>query len=96
MFNGTEGHYTGIVDTVDNGSVVVTLDADTDSPYIDEEIEADITFWHPQNVPTASQPGQSEKIPAGNYDVNIYLNGYDEVGTVFIRSINVGTVEVVE
>ena len=92
VFNGTNGHYTGIVDTVDG----VSLSADSDSPFVDEALEADIVFWHPQNIPKASQPGEPLRIPVGDYDVSVYLNGYDEDGTVFIRSISIGTVLVVE
>ena len=96
IFNGTGGHYTGIVNTVNNGVDQSTLSADTDSPFIGDNVQADIVFWHPQNIPSASIPSTQDKIPAGFYDVTIYLNGYDEDGTVFIRSIGVGTVLVVE
>ena len=96
VFNGTGGHFTGIVDTVNNGIVTATLDSNTDSPFIDEVMPADVVFWHPQNIPTASQPADSEKIPPGTYDVKVYLNGYDELGTVFIRSIDVGSIKVVD
>jgi hypothetical protein len=95
VFNGTNGHYTGIVDTVSNGVEISTLDANTDSPFVDRDVEADIVFWHPQRIPTASQPGEPLKIAEGDYSVFIYLNGYDEDGTVFIRSIGLGTVKVI-
>jgi hypothetical protein len=96
IFNGTNGHYTGIVDTVNDGIITVTVNADADSPFIDENVEADIVFWHPQSTPTASQPSENEKIPVGTYDVHIYLNGYDEDGTVFIRSISLRSVQVLD
>jgi hypothetical protein len=96
VFNGTNGHYTGVVDSVNNGIVESTLDVDTDSPFIRKSSEADVTFWHPQNIPTASQPGASLKIPPGIYDVIVYLNGYDEDGSVVIRSIDLGSVVVID
>ncbi len=96
IFNGTNGHYTGIVDTISNGVEISTLDFDTDSPFIDRDVEADIVFWHPQRIPTATQPGEPLKIAEGDYSVFIYLNGYDEDGTTFVRSISLGTVKVVQ
>ena len=96
IFNGTNGHYTGIVDTVNDGVNLVTVTADADSPFIDENVDAVITFWHPQSIPAASQPSENEKIPLGTYDVNIYLNGYDEGGTIFVRTISLGSIQVVD
>jgi len=96
IFNGTNGHYTGIVDTVSYGVNALPVNATADSHFIDENVSADIVFWHPQSTPTASQPSENEKIPIGTYDVNIYLNGYDEDGTIFIRTINLGSVQVVD
>ena len=95
VFNGTTGHYTGIVDTVSNGSEQSTLNSNTDSPFIPRDTQADIVFCHPQTIPKASEPLESEKIVVGNYNVFVYLNGYDEDGTVFIRSIDLGSVLVV-
>ncbi len=96
IFNGTNGHYTGIVDTISNGVEISTLDFDTDSPFVDRDVKADIVFWHPQRIPKAFQPGEPLKIAEGDYSVFVYLNGYDEDGTVFIRSISLGTVKVIQ
>ena len=96
VFNGTGGHYTGVIDTVDNGIVKATLEIGKDSPFMANDSTAEIIFWHPQNIPTASQPADSKKIPPGNYDVSVWIEGYDEDGTVFIRQIALGNVVVIE
>jgi hypothetical protein len=96
VFNGINGHYTGIVDSISNGVETSTLDADTDSPYIGSGSDADIVFWHPQRIPTTSQPGESLKITTGDYDVFVYFSGYTEDGVMFVRNISLGTVKVVQ
>jgi len=97
VFNGTNGHYAGLIDTVDNHvDPVVTLSADQDGPFVPRDTQADVNFWHPQLAPTKSQPSNPQKIVPGSYDVTIFLNGYDEVGSLIVRSINLGNVEVVE
>jgi len=97
VFNGTEGHYAGLVHKVDNHiDTEVTMSPDDDSPFVPAGTQADVDFWHPQRSPTTSQPSSNEKIAVGYYDVTIFLNGYDEVGGIIVRSINLGTVEVVE
>jgi hypothetical protein len=53
-------------------------------------------FWHPQNIPTASEPIDADKIIPGTYGVTVYLNGYDEDGSIFVRSFELGSVLVVE
>ncbi len=85
-----------IIIKLSNGVESSTLDASTDSPFVDRDVEADIVFWHPQRIPTASQPGEPIKIAEGDYSVFIYLNGYDEDGTTFVRSISLGTVKVIQ
>ena len=46
-------------------------------------------------MPVTSAAAEIDQIPVGNYDVVIYLNGYDENGTIFIRSIDLGLIKVV-
>jgi len=47
VFNGTNGHYTGVVDTVDNGVDEITLDEHHDSPFIERNSAANLGLWHP-------------------------------------------------
>ncbi len=65
IFNGTNGHYTGIVDTVSYGVNALPVSDTADSHFIDKNGDADLTFWHPQSTPTASQPSENDKIPIG-------------------------------
>jgi len=96
VFNGTNGHYSGIVDTVNNGVVLSVLNVTADSPFIDKDVDAEIVFWHPQSIPTTSAPDELEEMIPGVYTVIVYIQGYDENGTVLIRSINLGSVLVVK
>jgi len=96
IFNGVNGHYAGIVDTVTNGVETVSLSSTKDSPYVGAGVNADIVFHHPQRLPTTANPGESLKISPGDYEVFVYLNGYNEDGLVFVRNISLGTVKVLQ
>jgi hypothetical protein len=98
VFNATDttGHYTGIVDSVWNGvDDLVHLSATQDGPFIDKDATADIVFWQPQKAPQAAIPDPADYIPVGTYDVTVYVNGYDEDGTVFVQSLDIGTILVI-
>jgi hypothetical protein len=96
VFNGTNGNYAGLIDTVeDSAPTIKTLSATQDSPFIDSGENAEVIFWHAQESPAKSQPGAPERIPPGNYVVTIFLSGYSEDGDIFVRSMNMGTVQVV-
>jgi len=96
IFNGTDGHYAGVISTVNNGVDIVTLSPDQDGPFIPKNTPADVNFWHPRNAPASGQPSNPEKVVPGMYDVTIFLNGYDEIGALIVRSINIGAVEVID
>jgi len=97
IFNGTAGNYAGLVDTVSYGGDTVTLDTDEDSPFIPRDESADIVFWPPQKTPNKAQPADDDdRIDAGAYEVTVFLNGYDEDGSIFLRSIDLGIVTVLE
>jgi len=98
VFNGTNGNYASIVDTISNGvDPVIKLNGTQDSPFVANNQKADIIFWQPQKTPVAgSPPTPDDHIPAGNYELTVFLNGYDEDGISFLRSIALGTVKVVE
>ena len=44
-----------------------------------------------------SQPGaaSSELIPEGRYRMYVFLSGYDDTGTIFLKTINIGVVKVI-
>jgi len=97
VFNGTNGHYAGLIDTVDNHvDPKVTLSSDQDGPFVPSDTQADVNFWHPQVAPSSSPPSNPQKIVPGIYQVTIFLNGYDETGALIVRSINLGNVEVID
>ena len=98
IFNGTnnEGHYTGIIYSVYNGvDDIGYLSVTEDSPFIDKDGTADLVFWNPQKVPKASTPDVEDLIAIGTYDVTVYVNGYDEDGTAYIQSLDLGTIVVI-
>ncbi len=97
VFNGTNGNYAGLAHSMDDGTGIVVLSSDQDGPFIPALGASDIDFWHPKTAPSVGNPqGPSERIPAGFYEVHIFLNGYDESGAIIVRSINMGNVEVTE
>ena len=99
IFNGTNGNYAGLVESVTyGGESPVYLDAEHDSPFIPRNDQADVDFWYPLNSPASGNLGQGSSlhIPIGTYEVFIYLNGYDEIGKIIVRSISLGEVLVVE
>jgi hypothetical protein len=92
VFNGTNGNYSGLVSQIDG--VVMTINSD--SPFIARNSDIDIDFYPPQTAPTIVPPGEDEKVIPGIYDVTVFLNGYNEDGSIFLRSINLGTITVIE
>jgi len=93
VFNGTNGNYSGLVYKIDG----TTMTINSDSPYVARNSEVDIDFYPPQAIPiNAIPPTDNEKVIPGIYDVTVFLNGYDEDGTIFLRSIDLGTITVVE
>ncbi len=96
IFNGTQGNYAGLIKSISDGTNSVPMSVTKDSPFIAANSDADFVFHAPQLKPEASFPQNPDKIPAGAYSVSIFINGYDESGTIFIRSISIGTIEVLE
>jgi hypothetical protein len=93
VFNGTNGNYSGLVYQIDG----VDMTINSDSPFIARNSDIDIDFYPPQAAPiNAEPPGDDEKVIPGIYDVTVFLNGYNEDGTIFLRSINLGTITVLE
>jgi len=97
IFNGTSGSYAGLVDTISDGTNTVIMGMNTDSPFIAKNNQADVDFWPPQKIPIlGAPPTEADKVIPGAYDVTIYFNGYDEDGTIFVLSVNLGTITVLE
>jgi hypothetical protein len=97
IFNGTNGHYAALVDSIDDGIEKIFLGADQDGPFVPAGTQADIDFFHPKHAPdTDNAVPPAERIPPGFYKVTIYLNGYDQTGGIIVRSLDMGNVEVIE
>jgi hypothetical protein len=97
IFNGTNGHFAGLVDSVDDGIEEIFLTAHQDGPFVPAGTQAEIDFYHPKHAPdTANSVPPADRIPTGFYNVIIYLNGYDETGGIIVRSLDMGTIEVID
>ena len=66
-----------------------------DSMYIPDQYYAEIDFYQIQSPPnTDSSPCSECQVPTGDYDAALYLNGYDEKGETFLKSVNLGLVHI--
>ena len=108
-FNGTNGSYAGLVNSVNGTGTTGTpendpsdscsthcwwsVDQDHDSLHIPKG-ERGLLYFHPAtDVPSNDQTGNL--MVDGMYDTTVWLNGYSDQGETFLRSIMVGSVEVV-
>ena len=93
VFNGTNGNYSGLVYQIDGEDMSIN----SDSPFVARNSDVDIDFYPPQAAPiNGVPPTDNEKVVPGIYNVTVFLNGYNEDGTIFLRSINLGTITVLE
>ncbi|MCV0411557.1 LamG-like jellyroll fold domain-containing protein [Nitrosarchaeum sp.] len=69
------------------------VDEDRDSIFIPVDNIGKIYFWDIQNRPDRDVSGGTE-IPAGEYDMFVFINGYDEEGSTFLRNLEMGRVKV--
>jgi len=93
VFNGTNGNYSGLVYQIDGEDMTIN----SDSPFIARNSDVDIDFYPPQAAPiNGVPPTDNEKVIPGIYTVTVFLNGYNEDGTIFLRTINLGTITVIE
>jgi len=96
VFNGTGGHYAGIVYSVSDGTNTVLLTDGKDGPFIASGNNGELVFHEVRTDPSTVAPSTPDQIPVGNYDVTVFMNGYDDDGTLFVRSISLGSVFVIE
>ncbi|MCV0411637.1 LamG-like jellyroll fold domain-containing protein [Nitrosarchaeum sp.] len=66
---------------------------DRDSIFIPVGAKAKVYFWSPQDRPDRDVPG-GNVIPAGEYDMYVFIDGYDEKGAKFLRNLEMGRVKV--
>lgn len=94
IFNATDGSgaYASLLNTITVGTDTSIMSYNQDSPYIPENSQATMIFHKPHSTPNES--GVTE-IPTGIYNVNVFLNGYNNEGITFTRYINIGHVLVI-
>jgi len=77
-------------------STNAVISPERDSMYIPADSYAEIDFWQIQAPPAMdNSPCSSCSVPTGSYDAAIYLNGYDERGETFLKTIDLGLVRIV-
>ena len=96
-FNGTMGSYAGLIHSVNGTGGTDTdwwnLTEDRDSLHIPKGETARLYFHEATDIPSIDESGIL--MVDGGYDTTIWLNGYSDQGESFLRSIVVGTVDVV-
>jgi hypothetical protein len=69
---------------------------DRDSIYVGVGQIGKMYFWHVKDRPDkdTTTPVELGEIPNGDYNMAIFINGYDETGNKFVRQIDLGRVKV--
>lgn len=68
-----------------------------DGPYIADQVSAKIKFYaltNPPFIPPLTG-GQPEFVPGGDYDAFVFLSGFDEAGTAFLKTVDLGTIHII-
>jgi len=88
--------YSGMIKAVNDTSGGGPVDENTDSLFIPSNTKAQLTFWPPQVIPKAQTAGEPLKIPAGRWDTFVFISGYTEEGKTFLKTVNLGKMDVSE
>jgi len=78
--------------TSNNGAWMVN--EHRDSIFVPVNKIARIFFWSIQDRPDNDQATGGTLIPAGEYDMTVFIDGYDEKGQKFLRNLSLGRVRV--
>ena len=66
-----------------------------DSIYIPAEYYAEIDFYQLQSPPSPdNSPPSANEVPTGDYDAALYLQGYDEMGETFKKTVDLGLIHI--
>lgn len=68
---------------------------DRDSIFIPVGSSVSMYFWQIQDRPDRDYNGGTQ-IPAGDYHMYVFIDGYDETGKSFLRQMDIGNVKVVD
>jgi len=74
--------------------VSFTLTPQDDSVYVPDQGTVQIDFEELHNPPSIPTGGAGTRVVAGDYLASIYLSGYDEAGSAFLRTIDLGVVHI--
>lgn len=85
--------YTSLCST-DSPNSAWRVTEDRDSIFIPVNNTAKLAFWDVQDRPDRNLSG-GNVIPAGDYDLYVFIDGYDERGQKFLRNMFLGRVKVV-
>lgn len=107
VFNNPTGatSYAGIICSVNStqsdpcdtggGNSAWRVMEDRDSIFIPVNKVGRVYFWQIQDRPDRDLSGGT-LIPPGEYDVYVFIDGYDELGEKFLRNIQMGRVTVID
>jgi len=73
------------------------MSPERDGPYIADQVTAKVKFYaltNPPFIPPLTG-GQPDTVPGGDYDAFVFLSGFDEAGTAFLKTVELGTVHIV-
>lgn len=93
--NGTNGAYAAMIKSVNGTNPLFDMSYDRDSIYIPVGSKAQIWFHPPTDHPSVT-PIVGTRIPPGTYSATTWLEGYDDQGESFARSVKLGSVLVVD
>ena len=107
--NGVWFNYQGtrmVLTTADGltsfGSIIkqingTAINADQDSIYFPADTYAELEFWQLASPPQGPPgPNQQDYADPGDYNAAVFLSGYDESGEVFLRSIKLGLIHIIQ
>jgi hypothetical protein len=81
--------------SVDNNNSRWRITEDRDSIFISVGSISYLYFWPITDRPDRNL-GDGTVIPAGKYDMYVFIDGYDETGKTFLRQMDIGQVNVVD
>lgn len=88
-------HYVNKTSQPTPSDTYALISASQDSIYIPEDTYAVIDFYQLQSPPAPNNnPPASTEVPTGSYDAALYLQGYDEKGETFKKTIKLGLIRI--
>ena len=88
-------HYVNKTTQPNPSDTYALISAEQDSIYIPDSFFAEIDFYQLQSPPAPNNnPPSTTEVPTGSYDAALYLQGYDEKGETFKKTINLGLIRI--